>query len=278
MQSQNLKEYEFIRDEMLRIKECITTYIGFVIGGSGVAFLGLANISNNIEQHTLISFTSFLLSFTVTLVLSILFYKFNSYNRLAGYCKLLNQEKLVYKENAVIDEQFMSWEICMDLLRESKSDKNILLKKSKNITILGLNSKVNEIIIKVFSEKFFLTKMTLGFWLFFKTLIGKDKTKSWHFPLYVVSVFFSLNSIFLGIGFYISLYSSPSEINRAQEIIVIGVVIFQILVWSLYFMKLYEIMEGNSTIEAYCCKFLPIRYEYIKQQNKDIEYQLITLK
>lgn len=172
----------------------------------------------------------------------------------------------------------MSWEICMDILRESKSDKNILLNKSEGVKIPGLKSEVKDLILTVFIEKFFLTTMILGFWLFFKTLLGKDKTKSWHFPLYVVSAFFSLNSIFLGIGLYFSLYSYPSEIDLAQKIIVIGVVIFQILVWSLYFIKLYEIMEGNSTIEAYCCKFLPIRYEYIKQQNKDIEYQLITLK
>jgi len=37
MQSENVKEYELIRDEMSTVKDCITRHIGFVLGGSGVA-------------------------------------------------------------------------------------------------------------------------------------------------------------------------------------------------------------------------------------------------
>ena len=89
MQYQNKIEYELVREELLKLKECITSYMGFVIGGSGVAFFGIAAVSKNPGSHEILGFSCILLSVIVSLVLYILFYKFNSHNRFAGYCKLL---------------------------------------------------------------------------------------------------------------------------------------------------------------------------------------------
>ena len=33
MQSENVKEYELVRAEMITVKDCITKYIGFVLAG-----------------------------------------------------------------------------------------------------------------------------------------------------------------------------------------------------------------------------------------------------
>lgn len=47
MQKQNIREYELARKELFDIRNCITTYVGFVIGGSGVAFMGITLLSND---------------------------------------------------------------------------------------------------------------------------------------------------------------------------------------------------------------------------------------
>ena len=43
MQKQNLSEYDFVRRELAALRNCITTYMGFVMGGSGVVYFGTSN-------------------------------------------------------------------------------------------------------------------------------------------------------------------------------------------------------------------------------------------
>ncbi len=108
MQKENAKEYEFIREGITNIRSCVTSYISFLIGGSGVAFFAITylsrlNVNTSTPDSTTPSEKSFqillqialplVMSILVTILQMILFYKFLSHNRFAGYGKLLIHEQ-----------------------------------------------------------------------------------------------------------------------------------------------------------------------------------------
>ena len=179
----NEKEYKIIRDEIQNLKNCITNYMGFVLGGSGISYAGLISIGNNInkEEAVSIAFLSIILAFVVSLVFLILIYKFNSHNRYAGYCKLLNQEQLLLKNNENInpgDIDIMSWEICVDRLRSSKFNSWILEKMLDELVKEGVLSQDQR------DRK-------------------NKKSESWQFPFPVSVVFFILSAIFIIYSIYL---------------------------------------------------------------------------
>lgn len=47
MITENVKEYELIRQKMITLKECITKYIGFILGGTGLAVYGMVTMSRS---------------------------------------------------------------------------------------------------------------------------------------------------------------------------------------------------------------------------------------
>jgi len=286
MENQNIEEYKFIRKELVNLRNCITTYIGYVFGGSGIAIFGFAAIAQNPGSFDVVGYSCFLISVFISLFLLILMYKFNSYNRYAGYCKLLNQEKFYYPDNLRGDDQYMSWEICMDILRESDLKQSVLLDKCKNIKIQGLDKKNIINAVQRISgpdpsaDKHIHFK---GFKTIINAILGNVKTSSWHFPNYVVALFFLINLGFLIAGFYFlltSYNSNQSSVVLKQLIFVLPIICIlpEIFLWCTYCKKIYSLSEGSSIIDAFCWKFLPIRYEYIRKQNPDVKYRLITLK
>lgn len=264
----NEKEYKIIRDEIKNLKNCITNYLGFVLGGSGLSFVGFLSI-NDYEKHLIpIAFLSLILAVTISLVLCILFYKFHSHNRYAGYCKLLNQEHLELdagKSDLAYGEiDIMSWEICVDKLR-------------------ALDSNTIEKLIKELIEK--------------KSIdISEDEYKhrksnsvSWHFPVTVTRVFFVLSLIYVSSSIYsVCKILKEKELSDLLEILnfcdyviillFISFLILTVRLWVYFFIKLKDLMNGDTTVSEFCWKFLPLRYAYIKDKSKHIEYKLITLK
>lgn len=87
MQPENVREYEMVRQEMSSVKDCITKYIGFVLGGSGAAIFLIARMGHNTGEKVLImnDYETCLICYAITtiinFVLLILFYKFHSHNR-----------------------------------------------------------------------------------------------------------------------------------------------------------------------------------------------------
>ena len=93
MQRENIKEYELVRHEMLTVKDCITKYISFVLGGVGATVVLLARSGDRSHFSSLeISIMSFSLCIIIDFIMLVLIYKFKSHNRFAGYCKLLTHE------------------------------------------------------------------------------------------------------------------------------------------------------------------------------------------
>lgn len=274
MQTQNLGEYEFIRKELTELKNCITTYTGFVIGGSGITFFGAAALTESEKLNDNIVFAFLISSIIVSLVLMILFYKFASHNRFAGYCKLLNQEKY---DSKIPFAQFISWEVCIDKLREADFDLKIMLNKAKSIKFVGINENVLDKIKAIYKQKNSIYRFIIGLWLLVKTLAGFGKTKSWNFPLYIVSVFFIITILHIGFGlhFYFNLPSENISVLLTNSIC--SIIIVQVVFWFQCLIKLYDLTEGKSTVEAFCWRFLPIRHEYIIKQYPNINYDLVIL-
>ena len=271
MKEQNVKEYELVRQEMITVKECITKYIGFVFGGTGLAVYGMIAVGHSKISLYEIAFTCFTLSMIISFVLLILFYKFNSHNRFAGYCKLLNHESYDYKENTSL----FAWEITLERLRASDKDLNILTTIVKKIDVIDLDKTD----LDKFKLTSLLTKYNTGTAKFFKglkalgdTFQGKIKTRSWGFPPMVVSMFSVIIFGFLVGGFYatIEIHPIPNEISEVWPFLLkcapaLIVIVVQLLLWVRFILKFYDLMNGSATVDAFFWKFLPVRALVLNQ-------------
>jgi hypothetical protein len=102
-----------------------------VFKGSGLALGGLSLLASLKVNNDIFVYAPFSLSLVLLYVLLIIFYKFNSHNLQAGYCKLLNKE--VWRPAVIagslspsdspsqaskyINEHLLTWEWCIELLR-----------------------------------------------------------------------------------------------------------------------------------------------------------------
>ena len=77
----------------------------------------MGNVGNSMSSDAMgpyASFTPIAIALLIMLVLLIVYYKFNSHNRYAGYCKLLNEES--WNIPSELNEDVYTWEICIDRL------------------------------------------------------------------------------------------------------------------------------------------------------------------
>jgi len=118
------KEYELLKKDITDIKKYINDYIGYIIGTNGVAFGLFAYLSLDKNSSFDAKFISLFLGLSILFFLySIVIYKFNSHNKLAGYIRLLTQEvdyiDLNKKDNTCVCSDvdfkgsFLSWEFVM---------------------------------------------------------------------------------------------------------------------------------------------------------------------
>ncbi|MFC1682739.1 hypothetical protein ACFL0G_00845 [Candidatus Zixiibacteriota bacterium] len=279
MESQNIKEYELIRKEMLSLKNCMTAYIGFVLGGSGAAFFGLVAVFKGEDYYLSYTYASMTLSVVVSLILLVLFYKFNSYNRYAGYCKLLNQEQYELKKEEYLREHLLCWEICVDRLRDSDFNNKFLYKIAKSMKDCGIEQdELKTKIVEFTGPKKLADRLSFfhGLRIVLFLLLGRVKSRSWQFPLFVVFIFLILTIIFSVIGsyFFHSVVTSPQYDLVAKAILIriaICIAILQAVLWVKYIAKLYNLMEGSATVASFCWRFLPIRYDLIKDYTDSYE-------
>ena len=297
MQSENVKEYQIIRKEMNNLKDCITTYMGFTLGGSGLVFIGLA--TTTIEGYPPI-FASLLLSLIVSLVLLILYYKFNSHNRYAGYCKILNQERFeiktsvknaqssqIYISDLNTKRDFMAWEICMDQLRFSDIEDDHLINMSKDVEIKNIEICHLREMIKDYSgrsPRIDNCKFLKGVKLILSSMIGRNISRSWQFPLYITLIFGTIvtTCVILAIYFYFLLEgNAENKLLRNSYVLIPALsapIIFQFILWVEFIQKLYRLMLGSATVDAYCWKFLPIRYKFIQETDDKIDYNITSMR
>jgi len=286
MNSENRSEYETIRDELKNIKNCMTTYIGFVLGGTGAAFFGLFALSNTSFSELSLSYAPLLISLVVLMVFLIILYKFNSHNRYAGYCKLLGYEDIPANTISVGSNIF-AWEICMGGMRGSDQDNDYLIKFSKDLKFQKNTIAAEDI---VFLQKAYTGptpildyhKYRKGWKILLKAFIGNLKNRSWRFPAYVTYIFFMISFIYFSIGmffnfklFFVYKYGIIENFFLGASTILLSFCI--IYLWVVSAGKLYTLMEGSATVDKFCWKYLPFRVRFLNQKKICPNYLLAKL-
>ncbi len=257
----NQTEVDLIRKEMLHLKDCITKYVGYVLAGSGAAVYGIArmDVLNNNGFSVGMSFVSFIISVIISFITVILFYKFHSHNRFAGYCKVLSHEKLVFPKEV---ELTFAWEMAVARLRRLDSDPE----KMKKLVDRLRNSDDNN--TKLFDRISDRVVSHPNKWRFFgglrtlaRALSGEVVTDSWAFPPFVASICFILSLGFFCAGHYLA-FSKGLPISSLVSVAVLTT-IFQIILWWRLIRKLDDLMNGCQTVDSFFWKFIPIRTSYL---------------
>ncbi len=288
MNKQNNAEYAYVRSEIRDVKGCITTYMGYLLGGSGFACFGLVSLSKNGDAPLqYLSYASFSMALIISMVVLLILYKFTSHNRYAGYSKLLNLERYTPLEGHG-DMSFISWELCWDRIRQSDFlDREYLLNKLEKVDIKSKDKTIYKAALEPYISKKSTSdkhKYLFGVMLLLKYCLGRLHSKSWVFPAYIVVCCFILCSLFMvgGVVFGIQYYFLEgvgwlNEWERAWDIVVFGLsfVLIQLLIWLSFCGKLYTLMEGSGTIEGYCIRFVPARAEYLNAFDLIPDYELL---
>ena len=99
MTNHNIKEYELIRQEMESLKDRLTKHMSFAIGSSGLLFLAIQTVDIKTQDNLTISMICIFTALIITAFFYLSIYKYNSLNRYAGYCKLINLEVRLFRMN-----------------------------------------------------------------------------------------------------------------------------------------------------------------------------------
>ncbi|MEW6657671.1 MAG: hypothetical protein AB1424_03325 [Thermodesulfobacteriota bacterium] len=295
MQSENVKEYEMVREEMSSVKDCITKYIGFVLGGSGAAVFLIARMGQNLNKENLqiydfeSGFVCLSLSIIINFVLLILFYKFHSHNRFAGYCKLLNHErhKIVRRSRHIPrrwpfqptgDSSIFAWEVAVGMLRDQDIKKKLL---DVNITIANIDiEKLRECLEGIYGQVENYEKIKIlkrGLVILGSAIFGNIKTKSWAFPPLITAMLCVLSFGFFIIGdYYLIKYlrlNYPKDfLGFFALFLIFAVSVSQLVLWYFLAKRLQYLMEGGETVESFFWKFMPIRAAFLNKDNIIPEY------
>lgn len=230
MEAQNITEYKAVRDEIATIKNCITTYVGFVLVGSATSFWGLASRASEKGPERLAwGVVAMLLAITSAFVLFLLSYKFTSHNRGVGYSKLLAHERFYTKDvklsarpnnaqsgaDAYRQVDFSCWEICIDMLRASDARAHGLCDLCDSLTSAGVSIKAlkaKNIDLKETVERISGLKppkdSSFQWYRLYRESkssseqkgSGKsshEKSGSWKFPMYVTRIFLAIDIVFV---------------------------------------------------------------------------------
>jgi hypothetical protein len=300
MQKQNISEYELLRKELLQVKQCITNYIGYVFTGSGALLFGLTSLNlKEIDKkltdlNQFIPFVPISISFIITLVLLILFYKFVSHNRMAGYCKLLSYEQFNKTTGSYNpSNDVMSWEICVDKIRliENNEKEDDELDRSKIITsILPTDAQVEGLNLKLLEHELVnITrikgecpidkgKVTKGIRIIIKYLRKGGDSRSWGFPITVTVVFLSICSMLNIFGVYGILTNFMKGRLLTFDFISIIFLFIDLYIWVTFCGKLFCVMKGSDTIDCFCKRFMPSRIHYLNSIGIIPKYELSDLK
>jgi hypothetical protein len=292
MELENTKEYEYTRSETELIRTCITTYMGYALGGSGAALFGLAGLRVIGNDNRIgVGFVAFAVSVLVSTVLTILFYKFNSHNRYAGYSLVLADEMYEAPPDAADeskdakgskqhDASHVAWELCMERIRVADRLPGTFRDLARDHFYSKPNDSVGVDLYKWMLERYLPSnglpppadhgKHWGGLRHLLLALAGRTRTTSWAFPPPVVAVFFLLMISYFGIGVYQTAAYSFAEVNKETPflaLLVIGfvVLVLQVNVWRALCGKLFALMSGSATVDAFAFRFAIARAIYLNR-------------
>lgn len=277
MLPQNTSEYKLLREELQKVKDCITTYMGFMLGGAGLAFVQMG--ASTTGGDALGAVIAMCLAVVVSLMLRILFYKFNSHNRFSGYCKLLTQEVLAIAPGT---HDIILWESAMDKLRECEIQSgsymqycgSMVVMQAQTNTPLSVSAKVGAMVGP--SPALDAHSTWDDFALVWQHgLQGKSRSSSWGFPAYVTLVFMVVTLIFLGfaaMSFHQSLVGGGMRLSSTAAICCLASCLG--VLWLRILKRFWSLMMGSRAVDAYCWKFVPIRHMLLSQRFPNLIYTL----
>lgn len=276
MQAQNVEEYKAIREELARVRSCVTSYVSFVVLGSGPAFGFLASKTSEKTSDLAMGFAAILLAIVSTLVLFLLSYKFTSHNRYAGYSKLLTHER--FRKQAIADEDIYFWEICLDRLRASDRDKErwkYLLKYCEENRKYIPTIPDLRLLIERFSGP--APKVDKRAWIKGWPLLlwSHENSGSWKLPLYIARIFGTINLAFIVFAVIFFLRSLRYGNFRVEHCALVSLFPVLLLLWMAFISKLYRQMLGSEQVETFCRKFAPFRIQLLRELDAEIAYELI---
>lgn len=271
MELQNIEEYKGLRHEITTLKGCITTYVGFVLLVVSPAFWELAKSIPSRPNRTM-AFVALMVGLGLKLVLFLLSYKFHSHNRYCGYCKLLEHE--VFGGDKKSPKTVFIWEICLDRLRGSSFHRDGL---AVEIAHYGGSQPQKSTVQQMCAQysgpapKADRPRFRKGWKLLFGS--GPEPRGTWQFPVYVARIFAAIDLGLCGLGLALVWPADTVSVERilhGQAIhlplpFLMWLLLFLLLLflWRQFLAELYKQMKGSETVDAFCWKFLPIRYRLL---------------
>ncbi len=272
-----MEELKLLREELLNLKDCITKYLSYIFAGLAGSVFGLLRLSQ-ISGHGIqfglegIGMISLVLVLIISFVSIIFFYKFHSHNRLAGYCKVLSNERLPQAENELYQYIF-GWESIIGCLRDTELNplkiNEILPRALRDVSPdRETFNRIQEDIKKVYNRVGCEPKKKEAIKILFQSITGKLHTYSWAFPPYITAICLIFCTIFYFITLYIVIYKKSFILGLCLAIV--SLLLCEI--WNYLLRKLYRLMKGDLTIDAYMLKCLPLRIEYLRKFDLNPSY------
>lgn len=295
MEVENVKEYEFTRRETELVRDCITTYMGFVVGGSGAAMFGLAALRVfGADNKVVVSHVAFATSIIVALVLALLFYKFNSHNRYAAYSRALADEAYqpLPERKGVHESKHVAWELCIERIRTADRFPELFREQVRALAYYkAMDAQKVQAINWVLANyvghpgknppPVDVNKVRGGVAHLWLALRGRTNTTSWAFPPSVVAIFFVLTSIYLAIGVYgtltVAFESWDSQRPFGAPLFILAIVSLAVLVaqasiWKVLCGKLCTLLSGSATVDGFSFRFALVRAMYLQRFGLVPEY------
>jgi hypothetical protein len=275
MLARNVEEYKLIREEMTSLKNCITTYIGFVFAGSGAMIYALTSVDMDKPESVCVALVaSALFSVLVSMILFFLFYKFHSHNRYAGFCRLLSHEQ-DYSNNGNTCALF-SWETNVSLLRRHESGCASLEGLLGKISVSGVTRTALRLALRRHYgingrlprvDKFRATRGTRM--LCDAILLRSIGTDSWKFPSFVACLFFFMFLVFFTISVFLAVRACYWGIIWLL-VPLCPISVIQLYLWKYICARLYSLTSGSTTIMSFYLKFIPLRVKFLNDQQQRI--------
>ena len=277
MQAQNVEEYKAIRDELARVRSCITSYVSFVVLGSGPAFAFLAGKTSDKPSYVAMGFAAILLAILSTLVLFLLSYKFTSHNRYAGYSKLLTHER--FSSTIIGEDKIFFWEICIDKLRATDSS------KTRWKTLLSYCAKNRKCIPEIPNLRLLVKRFSgphptkdkcawiRGWWLLLSW--SRENSGSWKLPLYIARIFGTLVVAYVVFAVIFLLRSVRHRDFGSEHYALLSLFPVLLALWMMFITKLFRQVRGSEKVEAFCRKFTPFRIMLLRELDANVKYSLI---
>lgn len=269
-------EYRLMYEHLASIRECVTNFTGYVLGGSGV----LVTILGVIANPAIAGLVAIIGSILVTMIALVILYKCNSHNRISGYLKVIEHERI---DRANAPKNLMLWEVCIGRLHHYSRKRGTWAQIGESLNHLSDVSGVNhaemyrviQYLLRQNSPIDYRRKLKGG-WIVLRAMGGSVSTESWVYPAYIAAIHLVLVFLLVAGGGFL-LFTSQDLAPQYSNLLLPGFLLVasvQAICWFLYAGKLHDLIDGSSSVDSFFWRFLTIRNHVLKELGHQIEYPL----